>query len=263
MELRTEKSIWDKLPEEWKSEKEHSLNITDNSETKEAAFTDSIPSPVSPMIKDAPADNSFCLNTEPMNEIANTVSRKGHKNKRKQRKIEKEKYAEFEKRSRENRVNSSEHAKRAYQKEEKENKHDFMILGITFSVIILGIIIFVLAFTKTPTQHIYDLINQGNYSIAYQEITKLYEKGKNVDALVYTFAEDCVRNSEYKRAVASLEYLSSDAETNKEFFDALIDIMLSHGKTNRALEVIECMQSHGDVLSQYAVELRDKYSDRF
>jgi serine/threonine protein kinase len=150
-----------------------------------------------------------------------------------------------------------------YQREKKENKHVFIILGIVISIIMIGIIIFVLVFTKTSTQHVYDLINQGNYSIAYQEIGELYDKNKNVDSLVFAFAEECAKNSEYKRAIVSLEYLSSEAETNKEFFDTLIEIMLSHGKVNRAYEVLDYMQSHGEILSQYAVELYNKYKESF
>lgn len=254
MELRTGKSIWDDMPEEW----DITTNTTDVGKTEEVKV--SLPSSDVP-VADVPQTRTIEPEVEkklPKNEpvVSNPT-------KRKQKKIDKEKYAEFEKRSKDNKINSSEHAKEAYQKEAKENKHDFMILGIVMSVIIVGIIIFVLVFTKTSTQHIYDLINQGNYSTAYQEISELYDKDKNVDSLVFAFAEQCARNSEYKRAVASLDYLSSEAETNKEFFDTLIDIMLSHRKTNRAYEVLEYMQTHGEILNQYAVELYEKYKESF
>lgn len=259
MELRTGKSIWDDMPEEWDSETSITTDATTDVGKTEGVKV-SLPSSDGPVV-DEPQKR--IIETEVEKKLPKEEPVVSKPTKRKQKKIDKAKYAEFEKRSRDNKINSSEHAKKAYQKEEKENKHDFMILGIVMSVIVVGIIIFVLVFTKTSTQHIYDLINQGNYGTAYQEIGELYDKDKNVDSLVFTFAEQCARNSEYKRAVASLDYLSSEAETNKEFFDTLIDIMLSHGKTNRAYEVLDYMQSHGEILNQYAVELYDKYKENF
>lgn len=259
MELRTGKSIWDDMPEEWDSET--GLNCDNDQGVKEPEKTQvSIPSS-DVLIKEDLQEKFVEIEKEVKPPEDKPVVSKP--NKRKQKKIDKAKYAEFEKRSMDNKINSSDHAKKAYQREKKENKHDFMILGIVISVIVIGIVIFVIVFTKTSTQHVYDLIDQGNYSIAYQEIGELYDKDKNVDSLVYAFAEQCARNSEYKRAVASLEYLSSEAETNKEFFDTLIDIMLLHGKANRAYEVLEYMQSHGEILSQYAIELYDKYRESF
>lgn len=259
MELRTGKSIWDDMPEEWDSETGQDGDAVQVPKEPEKKHV-SIPSS-DVLITEEPHEKKVEIEKETKpSEDGPLVSKHS---KRKQKKIDKAKYAEFEKRSKDNKINSSDHAKKAYQREEKENKHDFMILGIVMSIIVVGIIIFVLVFTKTSTQRVYDLINQGNYSIAYQEIGELHDKDKNVDSLVFAFAEQCARNSEYKRAVASLEYLSSKAETNKEFFDTLIDIMLSHGKANRAYEVLEYMQSHGEVLSQYAIELYNKYSESF
>lgn len=259
MELRTGKSIWDDMPEEWDSETGQDDGEAQAPKEPEKKHV-SIPSSDVPIAEEPHEKNVEIEKEVKPSEDKPLVSKPS---KRKQKKIDKAKYAEFEKRSKENKINSSDHAKKAYQREEKENKHDFMILGIVMSIIIIGIIIFVLVFTKTSIQHVYDLINQGNYSIAYQEIGELHDKDKNVDSLVFAFAEQCARNSEYKRAVASLEYLSSEAETNKEFFDNLIDTMLSHGKVNRAYEVLDYMQSHGDILNQYAAELYDKYKESF
>lgn len=259
MELRTGKSIWDDMPEEWVSETGQDGDNAQGVKKPEKTHV-SIPSS-DVLVTEDPQEKIVEL--EEAVKLPENKPVESKPSKRKQKKIDKAKYAEFEKRSRDNKINSSDHAKKAYQREEKENKHDFMILGIVMSVIVIGIIIFVIVFTKTSTQHVYDLINQGNYSIAYQEIGELHDKDKNVDSLVFAFAEQCARNSEYKRAVASLEYLSSEAETNKEFFDNLIDIMLSHGKVNRAYEVLDYMQSHGDILSQYAIELYNKYIESF
>lgn len=261
--ITTGKSIWDEMPEEWE-ENASCSETTEHLVKEKPEVKSSKPLSQVPVAPNRPADDFNSVNTGQSGnteEMGSTiVPTRGSKIK--QKKIDKKKYDEFEKRYKENKINSSEHAKKAYQKEERENKHDFKVLGIALSVIIAGIILFVVAFTKTSTQHVYDLINQGNYSIAYQEIKELYEKNRNVDSLVYAFAEECARNSEYKRAVASLEYLSSDAEANKGFFDTLIDIFLSHGKTNRALEVIDYMQSAGGILSQYSNELYNKYIDR-
>lgn len=258
MELRSGKSIWDDMPEEWGSET--SKTVDNTAIVGETEKKVSVPSSDVPGVAEA---QKKVVEEEQDKKLLEDETVITKPTKRKQKKIDKAKYAEFEKKSKDNKINSSEHAKKAYQREEKENKHDFMILGIVMSIIIIGIVIFVLVFTKTSTQHIYDLINQGNYSIAYQEIGELHDKDKNVDSLVFAFAEQCARNSEYKRAVASLEYLSSEAETNKEFFDTLIDIMLSHGKVNRTYEVFDYMQSHGEILNQYAVELYDKYKESF
>ena len=261
MELRTGKSIWDDMPEEWDSE---NGEVGENAQGVKKPEKTDIPFVSIPSSDDLTAEDSNEKNAEPEEaKLPDNKSVESKAEERKQKKIDKAKYVEFEKRSKENKINSSDHAKKAYQEEIKENQHDFIILGIVMSVIIIGIIIFVIVFTKTSTQHVYDLINQGNYSIAYQEIGELHDKGKNVDSLVFAFAEQCARNSEYKRAVASLEYLSGDAENNKKFFDILINILLSHGKVNRAYEVLDYMQSHGNVLSQYAIELYNKYIESF
>lgn len=251
MELRNGKSIWDEMPEEWENRpRQVSHGYSSSAAKKGSRMTSSSSAPNKQM-------------------TASSGSKKQEKKKeyqtqrKEQKKIDKARYEKYEKKQTESRKNSSEHVKRAYQKEKKENRHDFIILGSIFAAVIIGIVIFVVIFTKTSSQRIYDLIDQGNYNIAYQEIGKWYEQEKNVDSLVYSFAEKCAENSEYKRAVAALEYLSEDAEKNKDFFDTLLGTMLSHGKTNRAYEVLAYMYEHGTVLSTYAVELYDKYAEQF
>lgn len=301
MELRMGTSIWDGVPEEWKDKPEENEDTINVPEKEPSPSETEVPSreddktdkgddgksdaeggidkgdEKEKRLKEKEAKKAAKRELQKRKREEKKKEREAKKEKREQEKkekkvekakrnqekIDKKKYAEFEKKCKENKENSSEHAKLAYLIEKAGNKKDFIILGIAVFTVFSLIAAFVIIFTTTSRQHIYDLVNQGNYSLAYQEISELYEKGKNVDSVVYDFAIECARNSEYKRAVASLEFLSDKAENNKKFFDSLIEILLSHGKINRALDVMDYMQSHGSKLRQHSVELYDKYRDYF
>lgn len=250
------KSIWDDLPDEWKTETtQHDIQKS-GADDAQPVYQPEFPSD-DDSVPDEVNNASRSVNEE-TSELQDTFSRPENTRKKK-RKIDKKKYKEFEERYRENRYNSSEKAKQAYQKEKKQNKKDFTILGVASAFIVIGIVIFIYMFTGTSNQRIYDLIDSGNYGTAYQNISERYDAGKNVDTLVYTFAESCVSNNEYKRAVASLEMLSDDAQNHGEFFSELIESLSVHEKYNRAQEVLEFMYERGGNLSTLADELSKSY----
>lgn len=253
MDSKSGKSVWEEIPEEWQSSEQPENPVV--SEEKEAYEEEEK--------KEIPSAEVSQISQQEVPMAQPDRKKKEKSIQKKQKKLDKKKYLEFEKKRKEGQQNSAEHVKNAYQTEAKENKQDFTIMGIVLIVVVIAIVIFVFAFTKTSTQRVYDLIDQRNYSIAYQEIQELYEADKNVDSLVYEFALQCVDDSEYKRAVASLEFLSSDEEKDMQFFDDLLNTMISHGKKNRAEEVLQYMQSHGDMLEQYAQKLYEKYMKGF
>ena len=220
--MEKEKSIWDEVPDNWKNKK------------------------TSPITKTESYDN-----TPSCSQYAEEI-------KEKQGEVQKEQ----EKPKKKTIKKDPEYVQKAYQDEKKKNRKDFMILGIVMSAVIAGIAIFVVLFTETSTQQIYQYIDQENYSIAYQNIQELYEKDKNVDALVYDFSIECANHSEYKRAVAALDFLSSDAENNAEFFQSLLEILFNHGKNNRAEQVLDYMHKRGGELSSLADNIYEEHKDQ-
>lgn len=174
---------------------------------------------------------------------------------------EKKKYREFVRRNDENRRNASDGTRKAYGNEARGNRRDFVILGVVLFLAACVIAVLVMASSRLSTERVYDLIDQGNYSTAYQSLSELAQEGENIDKLVFAFCEACAEDSEYKRAVAALEYLSPAAENNTAFFEGLVDTMLSHRKVNRAWDVLEYMYSHGEVLSRLADQLVETYEE--
>ena len=231
------KSIWDDIPEDWK---EPQSPVAEAPE--EAALP---PAPV----QEQTGETEAAAELLPAGEApAKPVS-------------EKKKYQEFERRNAENRRNASENSQKAYREEEKGNRRDFIILGIVLFLAAGAIAALIIASSRLSTERVYDLIEQGNYSTAYQDLTELAAEGENIDKLVYAFCEACAADSEYKRAVAALEYLSPAAENNTAFFESLVETMLSHGKVNRAGDVLAYMREHGTVLSRLADQLAEKYEE--
>lgn len=229
------RSIWDDLPEDWKQPQ-----LPVQAEPEEAALP---PAPVQeePEAAPAPVPDSGQALPRPVSE--------------------KKKIQEFERRNAEFRRNASDPSREAYRKEERGNRRDFMILGVVLFLAACIIAVLLIASSRLSTERVYHLIDQGNYSTAYQNLSELAAQGENIDQLVYAFCTACADNSEYKRAVAALEYLSPAAQSNTVFFESLVETMISHGKTNRAADVLEYMYGHGETLSQLADRLVEKYSE--
>lgn len=134
-----------------------------------------------------------------------------------------------------------------------------MILGIAGLLIVAGIAAFVLLFTQTQNQKIYNMIEAEKYGIAYQGIQEQYDKGKNVDSLVYELVDACLNHAEYKRAVAAMNMLSAESDENTAFYTKVIETLVQHEKTNRAGEVLDMMTNHSEALRNIAQEMKIKY----
>lgn len=232
----TGNSIWDDLPDDWK---EPQLPKTARPEEEEVLPPAPVPEP--PAEVPMPVPSAAEVPAKPVSD--------------------KKKYQDFVRRNAENRRNASDTAREAYRVEEKGNRRDFVILGVVLFLVACVIVALVIAASRMSTEQVYDLVEQGNYSTAYRQLSELAEKGENIDQLVYAFCDACAADSEYKRAVAALEYLSPDAENNRAFFEGLVETMLSHGKVNRAMEVLEYMRSHGDELRRLADQLAQQYDE--
>lgn len=139
------------------------------------------------------------------------------------------------------------------------NRKDFLILSGLMFVVVVGIVLGLFITSRQSTQKVYALIEQRNYASALGEIQKRYEKGKNVDSLVFKYAEECAENSEYRRAVHSLQYLSSAAVKNEDFFMKIMESFFRHGKENRAEDVIYYLQSRGGEWNELAVKLFNQF----
>lgn len=259
-EHNTGKSIWENMPEEWAGK-----NIYEEQHTQ-IPEEETIVKPVPQSSANDPIPE---VKNEPANEAVSEtvyVSSDQLKEKRKtraERKAEKEKYREYERVVKESRINSSEQTREAYLSEKTANRRDYTILGIAGIILFAVIIAVIIISSRTSTQRIYRLIEQGNYATAYQSIKEYHDKGRNVDSLVYEFVNSCISDSEYKRAVAALDFLSSDASKHIDFFSDTIDTLISHGKANRALEVLEYMDRQGGELQEAAYEIYEEHRENF
>lgn len=228
-------NIWDGLPPEWRAPGPPAAPVPPDSEETEE-----------PMPETDPA------------ELPEEEAPGSKKNTRRQ---EKEKLQEYERQNEENCRNASEFTRNAYRVERQGNRRDFVVLGAVLFLAAGILVALVIGIGRMSTERIYNLIEQGNYSTAYHSLAELAEQGENIDRLVYTFCEACVEDSEYKRAVEALNFLSSEAEENTVFFTCMIESLLSHRKVNRAMDVMEYMYSHGETLSSLADQLKTKYTE--
>ncbi len=148
-----------------------------------------------------------------------------------------------------------------YDEEIQGNKTDLMIVGGIGAVVIIAIIFIIVNFSDVAYRKTGALINEGNYATAYRNIEDFYNRGKNVDKLVYQFSEKCMRDRKYANAVEPIQYLSEGAVKNPEFFDQLVTELVQHGRIELADKVISFMQNRGGTLQQLALKLRNQYEE--
>lgn len=262
MDKRNASSIWDQLPEDWNEKKPPAS--TDKPEEKQPGDSpkeDPRETPEIPVTPETPGTPEVIVpggKTDAENPGPGQTGIIQKPEDKPGKKEERRRLREFLKKLRENRKDGPDHVKKAYEEESRKNKRDFLIVGIILAVVILAGIAAMVVFSGNSTQKIYNLVDQRNYSLAYQQIREYHDKGKNVDSAVYYFAERCVNDSEYKRAVAALEYLSPDAD-DADFFADLVERLVAHNKENRAREVLAFMRQHSEALRKAADELAARF----
>lgn len=227
--MEDKKSIWNVVPEAWRTEEP--------------------PAPPAPVPVPQPAP-------EPP---APAAPEPTPAEKRKQERADLRRYVQT---NEHNMKNAAEHTEKAYLLEKLGNRRDLIVLAVLLFVVITAVALLLVFFSQMPSQRLHRLIEQENYSLAYHELQTLHEKGDNVDKLVYAFAEQCVHDSEYKRAVASLEFLSPEAG-DPAFFRTLVEAMLRHDKQARAMDVLDYMNQRGGDLARLAEELLEEHRESF
>lgn len=254
-ERKTNGSIWDGIPDDWIE-----------NEVKETEEQEKTPEMGSVIIREEvnkkqnhDADDGL----DPQIAITKKAEAVKKSDKRRINREQRKREKKYEKITRANRQNSSDKASEAYEIEHHGNKKDFVIMGIVLGVAVVAIIICSIVLMRAPEQKIYNMIDSGSYGAAYQQICDRYERGKNVDDIIYLYVETCINNSEYKRAVAALNMLSDDAGKNTKFFDETVNGFIQHGKSNRVEDVLNILNSRNNDFQKIADNLCKKYEGQY
>lgn len=101
----------------------------------------------------------------------------------------------------------------------------------------------------------------GNYATALEQIEEGYRQGENVDELVELYAEECIGNGEYIRAMAAYDYLSAEAEPEEEQLRRLVELTLQSGEERRAARFLDDLVQKGGPGGETAARLQQEFNE--
>ena len=88
-----------------------------------------------------------------------------------------------------------------------------------------------------------------------------YRQGENVDELVELYAEECIGNGEYIRAMAAYDYLSAEAEPEEEQLRRLVELTLQSGEERRAARFLDDLVQKGGPGGETAARLQQEFNE--
>lgn len=139
----------------------------------------------------------------------------------------------------------------------KKNIKDYWLIIVVIVGLIAAVAIGTMALYKSGNSEIYSLIDSGEYAVAYKEISDLYDKGDNVDALVKEYINKCMADSEYKRVAQAIPLLSEDTYTDTEYYKDILTQLISAGKDKQAESIIQYLSQKNDQLDEMLKSLEE------
>lgn len=252
MAQRKSKSIFSGLPLEWKEKSDDNMTPpeSDDRKTEEPS--------------DEPPHASGNTGNAPKSDEADIKKNKSDQKEGNKKSAEKKAIRQKEKRYRKNVEELTgqyrEKHRKEFQIEQAQNRRDMIIIASTVTAIICFLAVFIVFFSDSGSQKIEALISEGNYALAFSEIEERYEQGKNVDRLVYSFSESCLRDRKYSNAVEPIRFLSENAQKHCDFFEGLVSELAEHDKMNLGKEVLAYMTGQGGSLEETARKLKREYA---
>lgn len=105
-------------------------------------------------------------------------------------------------------------------------------------------------------------MDAGNYATALEQIEKSYAAGENVDELVEVYAEECLQNSDYIRAMAAYSYYSESAP-DADRLQAVVDLTIQSGEPRRAEKFLSELAEKSEECAVLAQQIYEQYSEEF
>lgn len=139
----------------------------------------------------------------------------------------------------------------------KKNIKDYWLIIVVIVGLIAAVVIGTLALYRSGNSEIYSLIDSGEYAIAYKEISVLYDKDDNVDALVKAYISKCMADSEYKRVAQAIPLLSEETYTDTEYYKDILTQMISAGKGKQAESIIQYLSQKNEQLDEMLKSLEE------
>lgn len=249
---RKSKSIYSGLPHEWEENSDENMTQPESNDGNTAEPSEE------------PLGPAGGTGNAPGSDEADIKKNKSDPTEGKSKKAEKKEIRQKEKRYRKNIEEFSgqyrEKHRKEFQIEQGQNRRDMIVIASTVTVIICLLAVFIVFFSDSGSQKIEALISEGNYAFAFSQIEERYEQGKNVDSLVYSFSESCIRDRKYSNAVEPIRFLSENAQKHCDFFEGLVSELAEHDKISLGKEVIAYMVSQGGSLEETAEKLKKQYA---
>ena len=240
--------IWDRIPDEWGKISEDTeisaVNEKENSDGNRSKKTseDSEGSQSAGRIDGTETKEYSKIPAEKRNERSRNRSKEQVKSKEKQKKQKLP-------------------VQRVGESDRRGRQKDILIFLLVAVFVLASTVVSVLLVSRQQNSEIHRMIANQQYGNAYQEIRGQFEAGETVDSLIRELVEGCLRDKEYKRAVAAIEMLSEETEENALFLAETVKTLIFAGKQNRAEEVLQQMELHGGIIGSQAEDLKEQYKN--
>lgn len=103
-------------------------------------------------------------------------------------------------------------------------------------------------------------LDAGRWATALEQIEEGRAAGENVDELVELYAEECLQNGEYIRAMAAYD-CHSGADPDADQLRRLVELTLQSGEPGRAGRFLASLSEKGGDLGALAAQLQQEYSE--
>lgn len=154
-----------------------------------------------------------------------------------------------------------EKAKRRDKKDLGSDQGDRRLLGMLVIGAAMIVTVVTLFLATRSTNLLQQKMSAGNYATALEQIEESFQQGENVDDLVSIYAEECIDNGEYIRAIAAYEYLSDQAAPEEEQLRRLVELTLQSGEKRRAARFLDDLVQRGGTGAEIAVHLQQEFSE--
>lgn len=117
---------------------------------------------------------------------------------------------------------------------------------------------------STSSNDIRSLIDQQNFISSYKLIQDGTKSGENMDEDIWYFVQACEEKqsnaeSEHKRAVAAMKFLSDNVSDNEEHYRKTVEWFYSHGKKDLAQQILTDLREKGSEGEKLADEISLEY----
>lgn len=131
-----------------------------------------------------------------------------------------------------------------------------LIVGLAAAVAVTCLVLGMRAISRLQGS-----MNAGNYATALEQIERSYGKGENVDELVEVYAEQCLQNEDYIRAMAAYDYWSGTTAPDADQVRAVVELTIQSGEPRRAEKFLNQLAQLDGPCAELAGQIQQEYSE--